>query len=63
MALITTISEVMGMLGGIASLLWLSTYIEARQLGPVAVDAALADETPAFAPARLTVVEPVPSAA
>lgn len=63
MALITTISEVMGMLGGIASLLWLSTYIESRQLGPVAVDGAQPEEAPAFVPARLAVVEPVPSAA
>ncbi len=34
MALVTTMLTVMAMLGGIAALLWLSTVIEARRLGP-----------------------------
>jgi hypothetical protein len=33
-ALVTTILTVLAMLGGITFLLWISTMIEARQLGP-----------------------------
>ena len=36
MALVTTISEVIGVLAAMAVLLWFSFYIESRQLGPAA---------------------------
>ena len=36
MALVTTVSEVIGVLVAVAVLLWFSSYIEARKLGPVA---------------------------
>ncbi len=35
MALVTTISEVFGVLAAVTVLLWFSAYIETRQLGPV----------------------------
>lgn len=47
MALVTTVSEVIGVLVAVAVLLWFSTYIEARKLGPVAGRS----EDPAPAPA------------
>lgn len=34
MALVTTVSEVFGVLAAVAVLLWFSAYIESRQLGP-----------------------------
>lgn len=36
MALVTTILTVTAMLGGVAVILWLSTVLEARHLGPMA---------------------------
>lgn len=40
MALVTTMSGVIGVLAAMALLLWFSAYIEARHLGPVAGSAA-----------------------
>lgn len=35
MALLTTLLAVIGILAGMATLLWFSSFIENRQLGPV----------------------------
>ena len=51
-----TILTVAAVLGGISLLLWLSAFIESRQLGPLVVDAT--DPVPA-----LSVVETVQTAA
>ena len=40
MALVTTMSGVIGVLAAMALFLWFSAYIEARHLGPVAGSAA-----------------------
>lgn len=44
MALLTTILTVVAMLGGISLLLWLSTVVEDRQLGPPELDESAAVE-------------------
>lgn len=64
-ALVMTILTVVAMLGGISLLLWLSTFIESRHLGPAAFDMSVAPASamePASAPA-LAVMEAVQPAA
>lgn len=65
MALVTTILTVVAMLGGISLLLWFSTFVENRHLGPAGVD--LTDsvpEQPAAAPApALSIMDAVQPAA
>jgi hypothetical protein len=60
-ALVTTILTVVAILGGISFLLWLSTFIEVRQLGPVGP--ATGDGDAAAAVAEGPVVEVVQTAA
>ena len=63
MALVTTLLTVMAMLGGITLLLWLSTFIEARHLGPLVVDQTVGPMVEPAGPPTLTVVEAVQTAA
>ncbi|HET6965808.1 MAG TPA: hypothetical protein VFH58_13620 [Acidimicrobiales bacterium] len=61
----TTILTVLAMLGGISLLLWLSTFVETRHLGPVVageVDLTDGSSRPVMEPA-LGVVEAVQTAA
>ena len=55
MALVTTMAGVIGVLVAMALLLWFSTYIESRHLGPV-----ITPDGEAGAPTRLVPDEPVP---
>jgi hypothetical protein len=48
---------VLAMLAGMAALLWFSAVFEARQLGPAAADAPLADPVPDPGAASLQVIE------
>lgn len=61
MALMTTVLEVLGILGGISSLLWASTLIESRKLGPAVMGGQ--PEQPGEAGAHLSVVDSVQTAA
>ncbi len=65
MALVSTILTVLAMLGGLSLLLWLSTFVETRHLGPaVAAEVDLTDAAPlAGAEPALGVVEAVQTAA
>ncbi len=70
MALVTTMSGVIGVLAAMALFLWFSAYIEYRHLGPLAGPEATAakadrlDQVPADEPVPMTVVaDPLTSAA
>ncbi len=64
-ALVMTILTVVAMLGGISLLLWVSTFIESRHLGPAVTNATdTTAPTAELAPAlALSVVEAVGTAA
>jgi hypothetical protein len=61
-ALVTTILTVVAILGGISFLLWLSTFIEVRQLGPLG-SAGLPAGPAVAEPGAQAVVEAVQTAA
>lgn len=63
MALVTTILTVVAILGGISLLLWVSTVMESRHLGPLVVGGPDGNAPePSDGPA-LSVVDPVQTAA
>lgn len=63
MALVTTISALIGVLAAMAALLWFSAFMEAKHLGPAVPSLSDPQPEPAPAGAPMATVQPIRTAA